>query len=78
MAQRSRTTFVKRQKEQARQEKQRAKLQRRLDKKRQDANGPDSSERSEAPEDSPGPLEPISFDAVAETTHDRKSTEEQS
>jgi hypothetical protein len=38
LAPRSRATFAKRQKEQARQEKQRAKLQRKLDKKLQNEN----------------------------------------
>ena len=80
MAQRSRTTFAKRQKEQARQEKQRAKLQRRLDKKlyRQEATGPDSSEPSESPENLAGPLERLSFDTVPEISHNPKFTEEQS
>lgn len=80
MTQRSRTTFAKRQKEQARQEKQRAKFQRRLEKKldRQDASGPGSSQPSESPEDLGAPLQPLAFDAVPDSSPNASNTEEQS
>ena len=76
LAPRSRATFAKRQKEQARQEKQRAKLQRKLDKK-EPAKGAEFPERSESPEMLSAPLQPLSSDTVLEISHNRKVTEEQ-
>jgi hypothetical protein len=65
MAMRSRTTFKKRQKELARQEKQRDKAAKRLQRKI-DKNSPDSGE--ESPEDGEDVLEGEGEDALEEVT----------
>jgi len=60
LATRTRTTFAKRQKEQARQEKQRAKVERRLQKKLEPKNTgeqDESAERIESDEAEPAPME---------------------
>ena len=80
MAPRSRATFAKRQKEQARQEKQRAKLQRRLDKKFQSQQSDQDAELD--PKMSTGrttaPSLPLAFDACTAGSNNPKLAEEQS
>ncbi len=80
LAPRSRATFAKRQKEQARQEKQRAKLQRRLDKKFQSQPSGQHPEvdATMSAEMTPAPSQPLAFDTGTAGSHSPKLSEEQS